>query len=136
MPAPEKPQERKSLALAPAERKKDILDLIQSEEWKDKFRQVIPKHLTVDRILRTAITAMSRNPKLLQCTQQSLVSALMKCTAAGLEPDGYYAHLVPFFNSKLGSYEATTFFDYKGIRDLAYRSGFVSKIVGNVVYAG
>lgn len=134
MPPPT--QENKALLAPLKSERKDILELIQSDTWKEKFRQVIPKHLTVDRLLRTAITAMSRNPDLLKCTQVSLTGALMKCTASGLEPDGYYAHLIPFWNSKINAFEAAVIFDYKGLRDLAHRSGAVKKINGAVVYAG
>ena len=101
---------------------------------------VAPKHLTPDRITKIALSAMSRNPKLLECTQGSLLKAIMQAAELGLEPGGIlgHAYLVPFWNSKAakgrGSFECVLITGYKGKVELARRSGLVSSLVARVVF--
>jgi recombination protein RecT len=52
---------------------------------------------------------------------------MMTCSELGLEPDGRRAHLIPFGN------ECTLIVDYKGLVELAMRSGTVSSIFANIV---
>lgn len=107
---------------------KDILALLQSDSVKRKVELALPRHMRADRMLRVMLTAVSSNPKLKACTQTSLLSCLMKCSAYGLEPDGRHAHLIPFKE------ECTLIFDYKGLVSLVRRSGDVKTIHADVVY--
>jgi recombination protein RecT len=61
----------------------------------------------------------------------------MKSAQLGLEPDGILgqAYLVPYFNKKKGCKEVTFIPGYKGLIDLARRSGEVSNIIAKEVYA-
>jgi recombination protein RecT len=52
----------------------------------------------------------------------------MQLSQFGLEPDGRHAHLIPFWNSKTNSYDCQLIIDYKGLANLAMRSGFVSYV--------
>jgi recombination protein RecT len=112
--------------------KRDIRSLLQSESVKQQLALVLPKHITPDRMARVACTAAMRNPKLLTCTPESLLNALMICSQAGLEPDGRQAHLIPFENRKTGCVEVQVIFDYKGLIQLARRNG-VKNIAGDVI---
>jgi len=56
-----------------------------------------------------------------------LLEALMKCSQAGLEPDGRNAHLIPYKD------QVQVIFDYKGLVELAMRSGMVANIHADVV---
>jgi recombination protein RecT len=97
--------------------KRDIRDLIMAESTKAELLKVLPKHLTPDRMTRVALTAIIKTPKLMDCTQESLLQALMLCSQAGLEPDGRLAHLIPYGNV------VQVIFDYKGLVTLALRNG-------------
>jgi len=101
----------------------------------DNIFGALPKHLTAERMIRTMCTAMSRNQDLLECTQHSLIGALVEASTLGLEPDGVlgFAYLVPFKNNKAGTTECTMIPGYKGLRELAYRSGKVSKLYMRIV---
>jgi|GEM_PF-1897463 len=103
----------------------------------DYFRQqvalTLPKHLTADRFTRVALTALTRIPKLAQCSWASVMKALMTCSELGLEPDGRRFHLIPYWNSQLNCYECQGIADYKGLAALAYRSGSVASIHADVV---
>ena len=105
----------------------DIKSLIQSEAGKKQFALALPAHITPDRFVRVALTAMTKTPKLAQCTKESLLSALLDCSAIGLEPDGRKAHLIPYGD------KCTLIVDYKGLVDIARRSGEIGDIHADVV---
>ena len=108
--------------------KKTIKDLLNSEEFKQQIANALPKHLTPERFARVALTAINRTPKLAECTQTSLFQCLLDLSAMGLEPDGRRAHLIPFRNNRTNTTTCTLLLDYKGIVELAQRSGVISNI--------
>jgi recombination protein RecT len=110
-----------SKAAPPAQsRPKTLRGMIASDVMRDQFAMALPSILTPDRFIRVAITALNRTPKLQDCTQESVFGCLMDCAALGIEPDGRRAHLIPYGN------KATLIIDYKGLIELARRSGEVS----------
>lgn len=111
---------------APA--KRSIKELLESEDFKTQVARALPKHLTPDRFLRVAVTAMLRTPKLKDCDQSSFFNSLLTLSQLGLEPDGRLAHLIPFENRKRQITECQLIIDYKGLVDLAMRSGTVANI--------
>tara|TARA_R110002051_G_scaffold24381_1_gene60597 strand:+ start:20313 stop:21083 length:771 start_codon:yes stop_codon:yes gene_type:complete len=106
-----------------------IKDLITTPAAKKQIAAALPEHMTVDRQVRVALTALNKTPKLAQCTQGSFVEALMTCSELGLEPNGRHAHLVPYGD------RCTLIVDYKGLIELAFRSGKVESIRADVVYS-
>ena len=105
---------------------------------------VLPKHLTADRLIRIALSATSRSPLLLRCTPKSILLSVMQAAQCGLEVGGAlgHAYLVPFKNSRkvngqwLEVYEATFIPGYRGLIDLARRSGHLTFIEAHVVHKG
>lgn len=106
------------------------------ERSKAQMSMALPKHLTADRLLRVAMTSIQKNPKLLDCTQQSLLACVMTCAQLGLEPDQFLgqAYLVPFKN-KNGTVICTLIPGYRGYIALARRSGEVQSVSSQVVYS-
>jgi recombination protein RecT len=113
-----------------------IRDHLQSDALKQQLADALPKHLTADRMARVALTALTKTPKLAQCDQASFFQALLSCSAIGLEPDGRLAHLIPFQNNKTGKVDCQLIIDYKGLVELAYRSGVVKSIHADVIREG
>src|SRR6185369_3570445 len=76
------------------------------------------------------MTSIQRTPKLLDCTQASLLAAVIQSAQLGLEPDGVigHAYLVPY--GKV----AQLIIGYKGLIDLARRRGHISTIYAQPVY--
>lgn len=97
-----------------------LKQIIASDKMKAQFAAALPQHLTAERFCRVAITALTRTPKLQQCSQESFFKCLLDLSAMGLEPDGRRAHLIPYGN------EATLIVDWKGLVELAKRSGEVA----------
>lgn len=94
------------------------------------MRLVLPKHITPERMARVAVSALTRTPKLAQCDQASFFSSMLMASQIGLEPDGRLAHLVPYGTT------CQLIVDWKGLAQLAYRSGQVSTLHSDVVYSG
>lgn len=104
-------------------------------QYKGQIEGALPKHLTAERLIRITSTAVSRNPKLLDCDMGSMVAAVIQCGQLGLEPDTLgQAYLVPFFNNKTKRQEVQCIPGYKGLRTLAYRSGAVLHMHADIVY--
>lgn len=101
------------------------------DKMKTQFALVLPKHITPERMVRVALTAIQNTPKLLECDKQSLYSAVMRAAQLGLEPDGILgqAYLIPY----AGKVQFIP--GYKGLIDLARRSGEVSNIIAREVCA-
>ena len=109
--------------------KNDIQELLASPAFKEKVALALPKHCTPDRFIRVACNALLRTPKLMQCSQTSLMKSLLDLSTFGLEADGRRAHLVPF------GQEVQLIIDYKGLAELVRRSGDVSYIHADIVCA-
>jgi recombination protein RecT len=116
--------------------RKDVKSLLEGSAFRAEIAKVLPKHLTPERMIRVAITATMKTPKLLQCTADSLTRCMLDCSALGLEPDGRRAHLIPFEDKRAGTIVCTLIIDYKGLVELAMRSGLVSHMYADVVREG
>jgi len=108
-------------------KKQDVKSIINSDAMREQFARALPKHLSAERFARVAITALTRTPKLADCTPASLMKCLLDLSAMGLEPDGRRAHLIPYGT------EATLIIDYKGLVELIRRSGDVVSIRAETV---
>lgn len=99
---------------------------------------VMPKHVTPDRLFRTLLTAVNHDPKLLKCTQASIVEGIMKAGELGLDLSGTMgeAYLIPFSNKVDGVWvlQAVLIPGYRGLQKLARQSGEVDRIEARAVY--
>ena len=127
-------QQKGAAAVAPSNKSK-VLALIEAN--KAKLTAAMPKHLNADRLLRVMTTAISANPKLLECTTSSLLGSFMTLGQLGLEPNTPlgHAYLIPYRNKRADRVECQVQIGYKGLIDLARRSGHVVSIAAHVVYA-
>lgn len=119
---------------APKEKTDSIGDWLM--QHKKDFELVLPRHLSIDKMLRLAAATFRKNPALMACTLPSVAGSLMEATALGLEvntPLGL-AFLVPFNNAKLGTKECQLIVGYKGLIELFYRSRSGETLFGAVVY--
>jgi recombination protein RecT len=101
------------------------------------IKTVLPKHMTPERMMRIAYTAISRNPGLARCTPISLLNAVIEASMLGLEVNSplEQAVMVPFWNGRNKTFEAQLIPEYKGKIELAYRSGMVSSFQAHPVFS-
>lgn len=99
-----------------------------------QIAKALPSVITPERFTRIAMTAISTNPKLAECTPNSFMGALMNAAQLGLEPNTPLgqAYLIPFKNK--GRLECQFQLGYKGLIDLAYRSGEFQNVYAKEVY--
>ena len=107
------------------------------EANKGKIAEILPKHLTPERLCKVALLAASRDPKLALCHPLSLLRATMEAAAVGLEPNTPLQHawLIPYNNTKNRTMDAQFQIGYRGLVELARRSGQIKSVSANVVRA-
>lgn len=103
---------------------KDYLKRYQGE-----FEKALPSVLTPERFTRMAITATTKTPKLAECDPKSFICAMLEAAQLGLEPNTPLgqAYLIPY--GKQCQFQI----GYKGLIDLAHRSGEIKSIEAHEV---
>lgn len=121
---------------------KSMLDKMQSQ-----LLRALPKHLTPERMSRIALTEFQKIPKFMEkeCDLKSFCGAIMQCSQLGLEPAGALGqvYLIPFENKKKLHQETNNpiietqvMLGYKGMLELARRSGQIVSLQAQAVYDG
>lgn len=103
------------------------------QRMRPQISMAIPKNLDADRMIRMSMSVVQQNPKLLECSQASVLGAIMTAAQLGLYPDTSvlgHAYFVPYKD------KCTFIAGYKGLIDLARRSGHVTSIMAHAVYEG
>lgn len=104
----------------------------------DQIKCALPANITPERMMRIAMTAISKDVKLSQSTPESFLGALLTSAQLGLEcntPLGQ-AYLIPFWNSTKQCQETQFQLGYQGLLDLCYRTGQYKTIQARIVYEG
>lgn len=81
----------------------------------------VSKFITPDRAYMVINMSMRSNPKLMECSQISIVTSLMATALMGLDIPANEAYLVPYWNAKLKGFEAVPIVGYKGDLKNIYR---------------
>lgn len=99
-----------------------------------EIAKALPSVITPERFTRITLSALSTNPQLQQCSPASFLGAMMTAAQLGMEPNTPLgqAYLLPYRNK--GQLECQFQLGYKGLLDLAYRSGEISVIQAHTVY--
>lgn len=122
-----KKEDPKTTALAPIDTVRSAM--LRSEK---ELAKALPEHLKADTFIRIALTEVQRSPGLLECSPRSLLGALFQAAQLGLTVDSTlgHAYLVPYKRV------CTLIPGYKGLIQLASRSGLVSNIFAQAVRKG
>lgn len=114
---------------AQAPEQKTVFDLIR--RMQPEIEKALPAQFGGERFARIVTTEIRRTPKLLDCSPESLVGAMMLAAQLGLEPGPLgHVYLVPFGRS------VEFIVGYKGMIDLAFRSGKIKDVKANLVRQG
>lgn len=106
----------------------NVRNLLMS--MKGEIKNALPQYLPTEKFVRTSLTAINSNPKLLACSPQSLIAAVMNSAQLGLEfntPLGE-AYLIPYGNKvqfQIG---------YQGLLKLAHNTGQFKRITAKEVH--
>lgn len=103
-------------------------------EWVNAYlpqiKKALPDVITPERFTRITLSALSNNPQLQKCDVKSFLGAMLNAAQLGLEPNTPLgqAYLIPYGK------ECQFQIGYKGLIDLAYRTGQIKTIQAHVVY--
>lgn len=108
---------------------------LQNPAVQREIAEALPEHLDMERLHRLVVTSIRQTPKLQQCSMPSIYAAIINAAQIGLEP-GPMQHIaiVPRWNSYRSAYEAQLDIMYRGMLELARRSGEIADAFANVVY--
>jgi len=129
MSTPAAIQQQKAPTHAPA----SLAEVIKAKQA--SFAEVATKYMTPERLVKLALVAISKMPDLQKVQPLDVVSALIDCSRLGLEPNVEGGRwLLPFKrNGDDGTrYELVAVTDYRGLIDIARRSGEVLSIHADV----
>ncbi|MBQ7014296.1 MAG: recombination protein RecT [Oscillospiraceae bacterium] len=123
--------QEKAVAHAP---EKTLNSLIKS--MSGEIKKALPSTITPERFTRMVLTAVRTTPGLASCEPMSFLAAMMSAAQLGLEPNTPLgqAYLLPYRNRKKNITEVQFQIGYKGLIDLAYRSGEVETVQAQCVY--
>lgn len=95
-----------------------------------QLASVLPSHLTPERVCRVALTTITKTPALLECDMASVYQAIQQAAELGLEPGGALGqcYLIPYGKN------CQLIVSYKGLIELARRSGEIESIEARVVH--
>lgn len=124
---------------------KSVAQMLASDSVKQQIALALPRHMTADRLARIALTEIRKVPKLGQANPMSLLGAVIQCAQLGLEPGNAlgHAYLLPFdkrAKNARGQWETVDtevqlIIGYRGMIDLARRSGQIMSLEARAVYA-
>jgi recombination protein RecT len=97
-----------------------------------QITMALPRNQSVDRVIRTALTAVQQNPDLIKCDPVSILAGVIQASELGLELSNQLgqAYLIP----RKG--RATFQVGYRGFVNLAHRGGRVAKFAAFIVHQG
>ncbi len=106
---------------------KSELDLkaVLAKEYMKQIENLFgDKNLALE-FLTNVVSSVQRVPKLLECTQDSLLNGFMTMASLKLMPSGVSgeAYVLPYENRKTGTCEAQFQLGYQGLITLLYRAG-------------
>lgn len=113
----------------------------QIEAQRADFTRALANRVDPEVFMSVALDAARNNPSLLNVVlnaPDSILKALHDAATLALVPNGVMgsAYLVPRFNKNTRRTEAYFQAGYRGLVELAIRSGHVSRVESRVVYAG
>lgn len=113
-----------------------VKGLLMNQQARDQLAAVAARHMNPERMMRVVANAIRTTPALAACEPMSFLGALMQCASLGLEPNTIlgHAYMIPFKNNRKGITEVQVVVGYKGLIDLARRSGHITSLSANIHY--
>lgn len=118
-------------------KKQGIASYLGNEAVKNQITSIIGEKATPT-FISSIVSAVQTNPALAECTNSSILSGALLGESLHLTPSPQLGemYLVPFENRSKGCKEATFQLGYKGMIQLAIRSGQYKRIVASEVKEG
>lgn len=111
-------------------------DMFRDPRILSAMEKLIPKHMSAEKLVQLAMQAVKGSRTLMECPPVSIVSGVLEAATLGLYLDGVlgHAYLVPY---KRGGQPIAQFqIGYRGMIDLACRSGHIEGVSAGVIREG
>lgn len=136
----QKTQRTQTTTVGKSAAEQTLVAFMNQPAMKSQLAAALPRHITPERMLRIATTEIRKTPALAECDQMSFVSAIVQCSQLGLEPGSAlgHAYLLPFGerNKDTNKKNVQLIIGYRGMIDLARRSGQIASLSARVVREG
>lgn len=99
-----------------------------------EIKKALPSTISSERFTRMLVTSVSMNPKLAECSPISFIAAAMTAAQLGVtvnDPLGM-SYIIPY--RVHGKMQCNFQLGYRGLLNLAYRSGEIKSISAQIVY--
>jgi len=128
-PLPQKQESKKPMP-------KDVNGMLKDPRIQAEISTALPAHIKPERLARIALTEFRKTPQLANCDPKSFLGAVIQCAQLGLEPGSGlgHAYLLPFQNKREGRTDVQFIIGYRGMIDLARRSGQIVSLQAHAVY--
>lgn len=114
--------------------KASALDLLRSEQG--EFAKALPAHVSLEHFMGAAVTELRNNPELQMCSGPSLLGAVLVAARLGLEVGGPMGLFYLSARREGGEWQAVPIIGYKGLLELAGRSGRVGAVGAELIREG
>lgn len=116
--------------------KSNIFTHLDEGWFQEQLGKALPSFLKADKFTRMCRTELKKNVNLQQCDPLSVIGALIESAELGLVPASTLGqvYLIPRFNRKKGKTQCQMMVGYRGMLELARRSGQVKTIHAFIVY--
>lgn len=116
----------------PEKKPETVVSLLASNDFKKQIELALPKHMDGSRMARIALTEFRKSPKLGNCSIASFASSILTASQLGLEIGSAFGqcYLLPY------GQECQLIVGYRGMIQLAHRSGQLKNIHADIVYEG
>lgn len=132
---------------APITKVKTLQELFDHPELKERMAQLVPKHLGVERMLKTFQGSVLKTPGLAKASPLSMLGCAMTVAYLGLEPNTPLGlmYLIPFdvntFNRSTKKWDyvrtdVTPIVGYEGYLDLISRGGMCKDVDCQLIWPG
>lgn len=102
------------------------------------LQQVASRYCSPEKLIKVALIARAKTPKLADCSTTSILSSLMQCAQLGLYPSDTLQHcaLIPYYNKNTNTWECQMQIMVAGLVELGRRHGDITNVRARLVYEG
>lgn len=116
--------------------KQTVISILRDPKAKHELSLVLPKNMSVDKFTRLVLSEVVKNPKLNKCDPREFMLSVSTVAQLGLEVGASlgHAYILPYENKKKNKIEPQVIIGYRGMIDLARRSGQIVSIEARAVF--
>lgn len=106
------------------------------EKRRAELAQSLPAHIKPERLIRSVALAAIANPDILNCAKETVMACAYRAAELGLDCSGGVmgqGYLIPFWNKKNNRKECQFIPGYRGLIDLARRTGEYKTFFAEVI---